>query len=211
MTRLSTLLKYSDSMLAAMFSGRHQIDKDKDGNFFLDSSGDIFAYILEYLRYGTIPNNSLSFQVFRDANYYGLHDLVERLQFKPEIAKLAVRESQRSQFPDYLQVKDDVIKAAMSRAAVARVGDVFIYAFKKEFKPGRSSSFNPKHGCIIENAQVTIGPWEGLSDEDAFIRCLESDLIDDGFNIKPHEGRKKCKYYFGQNCPRFLYKLTLFV
>ena len=31
MTRRSTLCKYEDSMLAAMFSGRHQLDKDRNG------------------------------------------------------------------------------------------------------------------------------------------------------------------------------------
>ena len=130
------------------------------------------------------------------------------LQLKPEIATMAVKESQRSQFPNYAQVKEEVIKAAMMRAAVARVGDVFIYAFKKEFKP-RTTTFNPKHGCIIENAQVTIGPWEAAADEDTFIRCLEYDLQEDGFTLRPHEGKKKCKYYFGQNCPRSIYKITI--
>ena len=34
MTRRSTLCKYEDSMLAAMFSGRHELDKDKNGKWF---------------------------------------------------------------------------------------------------------------------------------------------------------------------------------
>jgi hypothetical protein len=38
-TRLSTLRKYEDSMLAAMFSERYKVDKDKDGNYFLDMDG----------------------------------------------------------------------------------------------------------------------------------------------------------------------------
>lgn len=35
-TRLMTLQRFSDSMLAVMFSGRHTIDKDNDGNYFID-------------------------------------------------------------------------------------------------------------------------------------------------------------------------------
>ncbi|CAG5118760.1 unnamed protein product [Candidula unifasciata] len=208
MTRLSTLLKFSDSMLAAMFSGRHQIDKDKDGNFFLDSNGSVFGHILEYLRYGTLPQNEMAYLVFRDANYFGLHALVDKLQLKPEIAALAVKEAQRAQFPDYAAIKDEVIKAAMARATVSRIGDVYIYAFRKDFKP-KVATFNPKHECIVESAQVTIGPWDAPADEDTFIRCLESDLVEDGFTLRPHEGKKKCKYYFGQSCQKCIYKITI--
>ncbi|KAH9525736.1 BTB (POZ) domain-containing protein [Bulinus truncatus] len=209
MTRLSTLLKYSDSMLAAMFSGRHKIDQDKDGKFFLDSNGAVFAYILEYLRYGTIPpNDKMTFMLFRDANYYGLHDLVEKLQLKPEIATMAVKEAQRAQFPDYAFVKEEVIKVAMARATVTRMGDVSIYAFRKDFKP-KAPNFNPKHGCIIENAQITVGPWEAPADEDTFIRCLENDLMEEGFTLRPHDGKKKCKYYFNQTCPKCIFKITI--
>ncbi|XP_059169232.1 BTB/POZ domain-containing protein KCTD7-like [Physella acuta] len=208
MTRLSTLLKFPDSMLAAMFSGRHKIDKDKDGNFFLDSNGIVFEYILEYLRYGTLPpNDKMTYLIFRDANYYGLHDLVEKLQLKPEIASLAVKQAQRAQFPEYEIVKEQVIKAAMSRASIARMGDVYIYAFRKELK-SKFSALNQKHGCIVETAHVTVGPWEAPADEDTLIRCLENDLIEEGYNLRPHEGKKKCKY-FGQSCHKFIFKVSI--
>ena len=35
-TRLTTLRKYPDSMLAVMFSGRHAVDTDQDNNYFID-------------------------------------------------------------------------------------------------------------------------------------------------------------------------------
>lgn len=35
-TRLSTLLRFPESMLAAMFSGRHDVDMDADNNYFID-------------------------------------------------------------------------------------------------------------------------------------------------------------------------------
>ena len=37
-TRLSTLRKYPDSMLAVMFSGRHEVETDQDNNYFIDRS-----------------------------------------------------------------------------------------------------------------------------------------------------------------------------
>lgn len=40
-TLLSTLMKDQDSMLAAMFSGRHVIVEDKEGSFFIDCDGNV--------------------------------------------------------------------------------------------------------------------------------------------------------------------------
>ena len=49
-TSLGTLLKYPTSMLGLMFSGRVPSTKDKDGNYFIDADGDMFVYILNFLR-----------------------------------------------------------------------------------------------------------------------------------------------------------------
>ena len=49
-TTLSTLTKYPDSMLGAMFSGRHDLPQQKDGSYFIDRDGEVFKYILMYLR-----------------------------------------------------------------------------------------------------------------------------------------------------------------
>jgi hypothetical protein len=38
-TSLATLTSVPDSMLAAMFSGRHHIDKDDKGRYFIDRDG----------------------------------------------------------------------------------------------------------------------------------------------------------------------------
>ncbi|XP_046548988.1 BTB/POZ domain-containing protein KCTD7-like [Haliotis rubra] len=207
-TRLSTLLKYSDSMLAAMFSGRHKVDQDQDGHYFLDTNGAVFGHILEYLRYGTIPPSDSSIAVYRDAEYYGLQSMVEKLQLRPEIASIIVKESHRSQFPGYQDAKNDVIRAAVANASVNRIGEVLICAFKTEFK-AKVQNFNPLHGCIVESAHVSIGPWEAQADEEVFMKCLENDLMEDGFNVKPHESKRKCKYYYGQTCQKFVYKLQI--
>ncbi|KAK3755848.1 hypothetical protein QZH41_003946 [Actinostola sp. cb2023] len=49
-TSLPTLLKDSDSLLSAMFSGRQKIPRDSRGRFFIDRDGVLFRYILDYLR-----------------------------------------------------------------------------------------------------------------------------------------------------------------
>ena len=49
-TSRTTLTSQKDSMLDAMFSGRHNVDKDDTGRYFLDRDGRTFEYVLAYLR-----------------------------------------------------------------------------------------------------------------------------------------------------------------
>lgn len=193
-------------MLAALFSGRHAVDKDEYGNFFLDSNGTLFGHILEFLRNSTLPPNDVAVSVLREANYYGLTELVERLHLKPEVALLHVKEAHRAQFPNYYEVKDKIIKIAIENAISTRVGEVYIYVFKTEFV-ARSPNFNPKHGCVVELAHISIGPWTTNADEEIYMKCLENDLAEDGFNLRPHEPKRKCRYYHGQTCQKFVYRL----
>ena len=51
-TSIETLCGDPDSMLSAMFSGRHNTERDKDGRYFIDRDGTHFRYILNYLRDG---------------------------------------------------------------------------------------------------------------------------------------------------------------
>ncbi|XP_046331038.2 uncharacterized protein LOC124114491 [Haliotis rufescens] len=74
-TSLSTLTKYPDSMLAAMFSGRHPIAKDKDGRYFIDVDGDVFVHVLNFLRFGKMPPPERASEVNEYAEYFGLQEL----------------------------------------------------------------------------------------------------------------------------------------
>ena len=85
---------------------------------------------------------------------------------------------------------------------------MIVFAFRKAFVP-RAPYFNVHHECVADTAHVSVGPWDSMADEEALIRCLESDLQADGFNIKPHEQRRRCKYYNGQNCQRSICKITV--
>ena len=53
-TTLSTLTRHPDSMLAVMFSGRHEVPQDDDGYVFIDRDGAHFRTILNFLRDGVL-------------------------------------------------------------------------------------------------------------------------------------------------------------
>ena len=85
-TSILTLAKGPQSMLAAMFSGRHSVKKEEDGSYFIDRDGTHFRYILNYLRDGGFKNDSLPSdrdiqkELLTEAEYYQLSGLVALLQ-----------------------------------------------------------------------------------------------------------------------------------
>jgi nitrate/nitrite-specific signal transduction histidine kinase len=58
-TSVTTLMTEPDSMLAAMFSGRHELEKDDDGRVFIDRDGELFKYVLQFLRDGELDVSQL--------------------------------------------------------------------------------------------------------------------------------------------------------
>ena len=62
-TSLNTLTKDPNTMLGVMFSGRHPLQADSCGHFFIDASGEMFRYILDFLRHNklTLPTNFNSY------------------------------------------------------------------------------------------------------------------------------------------------------
>ena len=81
-TSLSTLTKYPDSMLGAMFSGRHALPQQEDGSFFIDRDGDTFSNILSYLRdrsiiLSIIPrlSDEVRQRLLHEAMFYQLQEL----------------------------------------------------------------------------------------------------------------------------------------
>jgi hypothetical protein len=89
MTSKSTLLK-EESMLAAMFSGRHELQKGDDGAYFIDRDPKHFRKILNFLRDGEFALNDDDGverkELIREAEYYSLIALLDYLS--PSLIKL---------------------------------------------------------------------------------------------------------------------------
>lgn len=85
-TSILTLTRESDSMLAAMFSGRHDIISEPDGCVFIDRDGTHFRYVLNYLRDGGVQmdslprNRQLLKELRKEAVYYQLHGLIQQIE-----------------------------------------------------------------------------------------------------------------------------------
>jgi hypothetical protein len=80
-TSLTTLQRFPDSMIGAMFSGRHALPLDDEGYFFIDRDGTHFRHILNFMRSPeTFSSKGMTADVVRDllveCEYYGLVDVM---------------------------------------------------------------------------------------------------------------------------------------
>ncbi len=107
---LSTLTKYPDSMLGAMFSGRHPVTQDKDGWDFIDVDGDMFAHILNFLRMGTMPPPEKASEVQKYAEYFVIGELAKALAVAAPESRLDIEvlETNKSYFKTYPDILNNV-------------------------------------------------------------------------------------------------------
>ena len=81
-TSLQTLTKDPNSMLGAMFSGRHEVRTTEDGSFFIDRDGTYFRFILNYLRSGELilPEGATFLEELKaEAKFYQLQGVLDEL------------------------------------------------------------------------------------------------------------------------------------
>ena len=82
-TSLQTLTKDPNSMLAAMFSGKFEMEPREDGAFFIDRDGTHFRFILNYLRTGklTLPDGATFLkELAEEAEFYQIQGILDELK-----------------------------------------------------------------------------------------------------------------------------------
>ena len=81
-TEKTTLRKYPDSVLGAMFRGNIPLSTDGDGYYFIDRCGHIFQYILQFLRSGKLilPKGFCELELLQEeASFYQIEDLISTI------------------------------------------------------------------------------------------------------------------------------------
>ena len=84
-TTVGTLTRKAGTHLNEIFSGEWQLELDDlDKSIFIDRNGQIFAYVLEYLRTDTVADEVLDNEILRhslatEAKYFSLTDLMKIL------------------------------------------------------------------------------------------------------------------------------------
>jgi hypothetical protein len=80
-TTLATLTRFPDTMLGAMFSGRHALVPDEGGAYYIDRDGTHFREILNFLRAPGVHTQGVlltgaTAEVEVEADFYGLKGLM---------------------------------------------------------------------------------------------------------------------------------------
>ena len=142
-------------MLEVMFSGRHHVEQDSQGRYFIDRDGKLFHHILNYLRFDKLPPPDMAVDILQEAQYYQLTGLEnwcreQRSVILKEIVKIAEDKEQRlpgSQFLTFDTLarlakqsfegeQSSLLENGENGSLVGKVGVVFV---GEQFKVGMGS------------------------------------------------------------------------
>ncbi|CAK8679275.1 unnamed protein product [Clavelina lepadiformis] len=151
-TSLSTLRKYPNSMLAVMFSGRHNLLTDKDGRYFIDRDGRLFEFVLNFLRQGELPPSSESLKVYQEAQFYNIDEMCEELELFRPVAGEKLRKDFLTRVANYEDNLYMLMKNAQQTAFAhpTRICRLTVCVYKEE---------NPSIPHNIINSEPVAGEW----------------------------------------------------
>lgn len=191
-TALCTLRRFPDSLLGSMFSGRHQVLRDKDGHPFIDADPVCFRHILEYLRTETIPSEDVALDMYKMASYFSIEPLRERLLFMPAVAKMIVKERRCNRFGHYDKIKQRVIKLAIERAALDPCYNGHVNVLVKLRHSNVADTNSSEHKCVREVADIQNDEGSAVAQDfcvesmydEQLVNCMQRDLTETGFTIR---------------------------
>ena len=209
-------------MLSAMFSGKYTAVRDKDGRFFIDADGSNFIYILNYLRYGDLPPANLAETVYREAVYFGIHELVRELEKFPSILGKIQRNNFRASFPGYNECLDAILLSVSETQAKSTASEIVVLVYRKEKNKSRGppeEEYNYNHICVCSSifqdrkftADAKLGPWKSKVTEREVMNCLLYDLQTQGF-IVTMSNIGECDYKLtdAHSCHKQFFQLTFY-
>jgi hypothetical protein len=82
-TTVSTLTRLPNNLIEKMFTGQIPTTKDAKGRYFIDRDGEIFAYVLDFLRTKSLTlhdNFNDMDSLMQEADYYHINDLKRLIQ-----------------------------------------------------------------------------------------------------------------------------------
>lgn len=201
-TTSRTTLCARESMLATMFSGRHQIATDEDGYTFIDRDGRNFHHILNFLRTGEImlpETEAARRELLAEADFYQFTALLEILgrgRFERELGALNVAMRERETELRRLFAQEP----KHPRLLAPHLDLVDVFANLDSFRPAHDESWQQlsghmmlhgehrlKHGTLLYPepgyrpdegtvALLSMRQWAKLDERRAVARSVCSDL-----------------------------------
>jgi len=191
-TALSTLRRFPDSLLGSMFSGRHQVLRDKDGHPFVDADPVCFRYILEYLRTEAVPPEVMALDMYKMASYFSIEPLRERLLLVPAVAKMVAKELRHNRFGHYDEIKQRIVKLAIERAAVDPSYSGHVSVLVKLQHSNFADVSSSEHKCVREAADIRKDEGSAVAQDfcigsmydEQLVNCIQRDLTEAGFTSR---------------------------
>lgn len=184
-------------MLGAMFSGRHNLDKDNKDNYFIDRNGKYFQYVLEFLRdEHFFPPIDVRKNVLIEAEYFGIKPLVDKLKRLPPLfPDEVIVDNLRNKMKDYRDIKEKISQLStvdvvdQSGISFQPTSHVYVIWYKIENPVQGTYKTKLTFEDIVtiwvrspENVSKTVCiPCDEQSNSRDLFRILQHDLKNDGY------------------------------
>ncbi|XP_077070539.1 BTB/POZ domain-containing protein KCTD6 [Siphateles boraxobius] len=182
-TSISTLQRYPDSMLGAMFRGDFPTTRDTQGNYFIDRDGTLFRYILNFLRTSelTLPVDFMETDLLRkEADFYQIEPLIQCLSDPKPLYPLDT-------FEQVVELSSTRKLSKYSNPVAVIITQLTITTKVHSLLEGISNSFTKwnKHMMDTRDCQVsfTFGPCDHHQEVSLRVHLMDY-ITKQGFTIR---------------------------